>query len=109
MKYLLFLFKMYALLQGCMSQNDDVMSQASFNLETEMGEPTVAQLLAFTNGNAVRWPKVILTFNFFYCYWLKPQILSTVCYPVKKCIILILQKSLKSACYYLHMIFAVVS
>ncbi|KAG8200736.1 hypothetical protein JTE90_022342 [Oedothorax gibbosus] len=42
---------------GCMSQNDDVMSQASFNLETEMGEPTVAQLLAFTNGTAVRWPK----------------------------------------------------
>ncbi|GFR06003.1 chromodomain-helicase-DNA-binding protein 7 [Trichonephila clavata] len=43
--------------QGCMSQNDDVLSQASFNLESEMGEPTVAQLLAFTNGNAVRWPK----------------------------------------------------
>ncbi|GIX81496.1 chromodomain-helicase-DNA-binding protein 7 [Caerostris darwini] len=49
--------QMITFLQGCMSQNDDVLSQASFNLETEMGEPTVAQLLAFTNGNAVRWPK----------------------------------------------------
>lgn len=60
---------MLALLQGCMSQNDDVMSQASFNLETEMGEPTVAQLLAFTNGNAVRWPKVSCFSSFlnFFC------------------------------------------
>lgn len=51
---------MKLLLQGCISQNDDIMSQASYNFDAEMGEPTVAQLLAFSNGNAVRWPKVVI-------------------------------------------------
>lgn len=61
--------KMKLLLQGCMSQNDDIMSQASYSFDAEMGEPTVAQLLAFSNGNAVRWPKVsdqILEFLIFH-------------------------------------------
>lgn len=57
--------KMKFLLQGCISQNDDIMSQASYNFDPEMGEPTVAQLLAFSNGNAVRWPKVSDLFAFF--------------------------------------------
>ncbi|XP_013778295.1 chromodomain-helicase-DNA-binding protein 7-like isoform X3 [Limulus polyphemus] len=39
------------------SQNDEIMSQDSFNLELDHNEPTVAQLLAHSSRNPLHWPK----------------------------------------------------
>ncbi|XP_067128566.1 LOW QUALITY PROTEIN: chromodomain-helicase-DNA-binding protein 7-like [Centruroides vittatus] len=39
------------------SQNDELASQESFNIDIDINEPTVAQLLAQSSGSSVRWPK----------------------------------------------------